>query len=354
MGPMRGVLVAVLVAGLLVALFELASASRMSERRQMRLRSRTVNRDSALQTGDDFIGPGLSVPLAVAKSLKDRFKVGKLVLGTIQEQAKQISYFGKGCCTAAQVEQQLVKAQWKAWAPGASSPFWKRLLTAYEKFEATWGTVPVVQRIVLYEKGYNVSPGPILEREQIVASYAQGELTVYALAELNDPIVAKWSKYPQGRSGRTPAKLIQHTPEAATHFIFIHELTHAFLEKKDASDNSFGWQTYEKFRDGVGWNGNGVTLYDAGVKGIALPASDAAAKAAPTQYKEIYQPLWNDGRYIEQPFTQYALSGGCAEDFPESVAAFVLHPKELKLRSPRRFGIIEAAVKTSKKSNGKK
>jgi hypothetical protein len=49
---------------------------------------------------------------------------------------------------------------------------------------------------------------------------------------------------------------------------------------------------------------------------------------------------WNEGKWIEQPISQYSTTDP-GEDFAEAVMAFLKFPQLLKDRSPRRFRFLE-------------
>ena len=63
------------------------------------------------------------------------------------------------------------------------------------------------------------------------------------------------------------------------------------------------------------------------------------------QYK-ITAADWNDPKWVEQPVSEYSITGGASEDFAEAIMVFVENPALLLARSPARHAFILARMAT--------
>jgi hypothetical protein len=361
---MQSVVIVTVVAIILVAMATTAE-SRLDRKRFERS---SMSRVMAGEEGD-FLDSSLTgvVPAATVTALRDTFRVGSIKVSTLASQAAELAYFSGGQITRPEAESALQARGWTAWAPSAKSPFWARLVSAFQHWKTTFGAAPVIREIVLYKQGYDIgkTDGNVwVEPQQLVASYSGGSLAIYSMCELVKPARGvdrvDWNValFPVGRSGPFPQKreaVIQyHTYSDAAIFILTHELAHAFMEKPSADTTSLGWETFLKFRTAVGWTDNGNTLYDCGAISKKEGCGDTSVDSRDTSpMREIYKPKWNSGENIEQPYSRYAVSNAM-EDFAESATAFMLKPRILTARAPIRDAILAAAAKQSRLDNGLK
>jgi hypothetical protein len=139
------------------------------------------------------------------------------------------------------------------------------------------------------------------------------------------------------RSSAAPAARRLPDRSAGITYNIIHELGHGVGEA--ASNN--GRQMFDRFNATVGWIGSPPVLYDIGQADVQTAIANSTA--LPSQHI-ISSSRWNDLSVIEQPMSQYAVSGGPGEDFAESIAAYVQNPTVLEQRSPRRHQFIRSNI----------
>ena len=178
------------------------------------------------------------------------------------------------------------------------------------------------------------------------ASFGHGQLTIYGA-------ITKSASLPEGRSGvpfaGQQATLVPVASERqATERNIAHELGHGVAEMAVGSGKTGPDPgMLDDFRREVGWTSFRPAtatsptvperLFDAGVSEVR--AALQAGTEPPAQYL-ITKWNWNEGRWIEQPISQYSTTNP-GEDFAEAVMAFLKVPQTLKQRSPRRYRFIE-------------
>lgn len=236
---------------------------------------------------------------------------------------------------------------WKAWDPGANAPIYDEILGAFEDFGREVGGVPNIKGIVfydvryLYDKDDNVIADPnagaeIMRKKGIINVYraslfetpaAEGTSTIHSAGI---PTPTRRSK--AGRKGLAP---VVFPPRAESQRRTIaHELGHG-VERASGS--------LAEFEKAVGWvdvDGD-KRLYDIQAKGVKR----AIAKAAePPASARITKADWSSGKHLEQPFSEYAVSDP-AEDYAESISAWIYSRSVLEVRSPARFKFFNDAEK---------
>jgi hypothetical protein len=113
----------------------------------------------------------------------------------------------------------------------------------------------------------------------------------------------------------------------------LHELGHGLvaLDPQIAVD----------YATAVGWSviGSVAALYD---KGVPAVRQALAAGTAPDDKDRITAVSWNSPQWVEQPMSEYSVSGGPREDFAESVMAYVENKELVKARSSLRYEFLES------------
>lgn len=113
--------------------------------------------------------------------------------------------------------------------------------------------------------------------------------------------------------------------------LLTHELGHGLA----AAAHSIEPSLFDDYKREVGWTGTQPPrLFDIGQP--AVQSAISAGSPPPAQF-EITLDNWNSPQWIEQPVSDYMVTGGPGEDFAEAVMTFVRDPNLLLSRSPHRF-----------------
>ncbi len=265
-----------------------------------------------------------------------RYGVATVRTGTQAEQEEAITPYGG---TTAPIHIP----NWQPWEPQGMD--FQNILDAFDDVAGAFGGIPPVREIVFYAMSYRANnAGVVTTRPGDGASYGAGQLTIYRAATTmnagipvgrsvasgqypNAPVISIGSA---GSSPGAPVPLPDHAENVRR--VIVHELGHGLAEAGNAAQatanpSGSGHQMTDDFAREVGWNAAGQ-LMNLGPNG------------APTA-QEITPDHWNDPTWTEQPVSRYAVEGGLAEDFAESVMAYVRQPNVVLARSPRRFRFLD-------------
>ena len=145
------------------------------------------------QSGATVAKPAAVKDRASAEAaLKQRWKVGSVIEGSVADQAKRMKMFSMDYFNApsppGDVGAMLVAAGWKAWSPATGSPVWPWLIEAFENFDKVFGGVPEVRDIAFYETDYHYDsqnarllPGGV--GGLTGADFGGGHMAIYHAAE---------------------------------------------------------------------------------------------------------------------------------------------------------------------------
>jgi hypothetical protein len=231
---------------------------------------------------------------------------------------------------------------WQAWDPGASSPLYDEILGAVLDVGREIGGVPDIRQIVFYNVRYDYD-----DQLNVVAdTNAAAQITtrrvmyIYRAARFETEVVGRSSFRSSGvflASGRSTAgrKGASAPMGAATRAesqrrSVAHELGHGVEWASGA---------LREFEQAVGWVrvGGELRLYDIQARGV----KQAIARGAePPAAARITKRDWNSGAHLEQPMREYAVSDP-AEDFADSLMAWLYARDALKARSPARFNFFD-------------
>jgi hypothetical protein len=229
---------------------------------------------------------------------------------------------------------------WQAWDPGASAPLYDEILGAIEEFGREIGGLPDVGQIVFYDVRYvyDEEDNVVADTNAAAEFRSRGVMNVYRAALFPTPETASGSssfgrsgvflasgRSTTGRKGLT-APLDAPTRAQSQRRTVAHELGHGVEFRTGAR---------QEFEQAVGWVrvGRELRLYDIQASGVKA----AIAKGAePPAAARITQDDWNSGAHREQPMSRYAVTSS-AEDFADSIMAWLYARDTLKARSPARF-----------------
>lgn len=278
------------------------------------------------------------------RTLRERFAVVDIHTGTREEQATLVNV----------TPQEL--PNWASWDPGTTSTDYAHILRGFENFNATFGGVPNVRKVVFFKQRYVRTPQGAQAAPDVGASFGVGELTIHeAFAHRQALPLARSNAsgtYPPaegltfGEAGAVPgAPQLFPTREQNIERNIEHELGHGLAEAVMGSipERGLDPSMMRNYAWEVGWASNGLLgltrpgLYDIGVPAVA----DAfrGLVAPPVQY-QIAPDRWNSPEWIEQPISRYMVSEGVGEDFAEAVRTFVEAPELLRQRSPHRHDFL--------------
>jgi hypothetical protein len=283
-----------------------------------------------------------------AETLRTRYHAQTVRRGTYNDQAQEVAT-QRVTLPSGVTRGTIDRAAWKEWSPPSGWATYKAILDAIEAFARDFGGLPEIQEVVLYDAFYavNEKTGVVEAQPNTGASFGHGQLSIYSA-------VTKGSSLPAGRSGvpyagQQAALVAPASEREAVERNITHELGHGVAEMaigpgKTGPDPGM----IDDFRREVGWApyqpATATTpavperLFDGGVQ--AVRDALQAHTEPPGDYL-ITKYNWNEGRWIEQPISQYATTDA-GEDFAESLMAFLKLPDILKQRSPRRFKFIES------------
>ena len=238
-----------------------------------------------------------------------------------------------------QARRQL-PATWQAWDPGASAPLYDEILGAIEDFGREIGGMPDIGLIVFYDVRYVYdSQFNVIADTNAAAEFRSGGvMNVYRAALFPTPTTGPGSasfsragvSLPTGRStaGRKGVIAPTDSPTRAEsqRRVVAHELGHGV---------EFRTGALREFEQAVGWVrvGSELRLYDIQASGVKRAVE---RDREPPAAARITKDDWNSGTHREQPMSRYAVTSS-AEDFAESLMAWLYARAVLKDRSPARF-----------------
>ena len=242
---------------------------------------------------------------AFERVMHDRYGVGAVRAGTEADLIEEMR--------RSTPEGQAVPSSIKdfvAWNPGPDHALYADLEAGFADVARVFGGTPEVREIRFLEADYENNAGAAERKVEHGAFYTAGLLAVFKLFE-----IAAWS-LAEGVSteagGR--ANVASLSPSKNRRRIVIHELGHGIAERAMAADST----TFDAFRKAGGWVGDHIE-------------QDGAALT-----KENWNSPWS-----EQPMSKYSLANP-AEDFAETILAYVEMPDVLKGRSPARHAFVES------------
>jgi hypothetical protein len=282
-----------------------------------------------------------------ADRLRTRYHVRTVRRGTFREQSQEVAT-RRVDLPPGVTRGTLDPSAWKEWSPPSGWSTYKAILDAIQSFARDFGGLPSIQEVVLFDVHYDVNEttGLVEAQPGVGASFGSGQLTIYSA-------ITKSSALPAGRSGvpfagREAALVPAASERQAIGRNVAHELGHGVAEMavgpgRTGPDS----RMLDDFRREIGWDiyrpatatspAVPERLFDAGVPEVR--AALTAGTEPPAEYR-ITQWNWNEGRWIEQPISQYSTTNP-GDDFAESVMAFLKVPQTLRERSPRRYSFLE-------------
>jgi hypothetical protein len=218
---------------------------------------------------------------------------------------------------------------WQSWDPGSASEDYTSIIDGMEEMVSALGALPQVNQIIFFKNAYEPDPttGVGILQPNVGASFGAGEMVIYESFE-GSTMPAAGISTPQGTTFRSSSR------SSNISYTIIHELGHGVAEA--GSNNSR--QMFDHYRAEVGWIGSPPVLYDIGQPTVR--AAIANSTALPVQHI-ITADRWRDPSVSEQPMSRYAVEGGPAEDFAETVAAYVTNASALQQRSPKRYQFLQ-------------
>jgi Domain of unknown function (DUF4157) len=279
--------------------------------------------------------------------LRTKYHAQTVRRGTYKDQAEEVAT-ARVSLPSGVNRGTLDQSTWKEWSPPSGWATYKAILDSIEAFARDFGGLPEIREVLLYNVLYQVNEqtGLIEPASTTGASYGNGQLNIYAE-------VAHASSLPAGRSGvpyaGQQANLVPVSSERqAIERNITHELGHGVAEMavgpgKTGPDPGM----LDDFRREAGWapyraaTGTSPAVPERLVdSGVAAVRDALRTQAEPPADQHITKYNWNEGRWIEQPISEYATENP-SEDFAESIMAFLKLPEVLKKRSPARFKFIE-------------
>jgi Domain of unknown function (DUF4157) len=276
-----------------------------------------------------------------SRRMSSRYGTLEIRVGTEAEQTTDVA------SRVRQPASAIVLPQWQSWSPGVNSQVYDLLLQSLEEFQDSIGGDPVIREIVFFNTEYDISVNPAgvaipVASPDTAASFGAGTLTIYRALTIRNkafPITRSNAQgnYPPvvvgvGGAGQTPgAPLPLPSREESIRRLITHELGHGLAEAAMSVDRS----TFDDYRREAGWTAvQPPQLFDIGQQ--AVQSTLSAGTPPPSQF-EITVNNWNSPQWVEQPISDYMVSGGPGEDFAEAVLTFVREPNLLLSRSPHRF-----------------
>jgi hypothetical protein len=256
-------------------------------------------------------------------------------------------------------------ANWTAWSPPDPSPMFRSIVDAFEDFATGFGGTPKVSEILFFDMDYEVTGSGLQAAPNVPAAFQGGSLFVFRGFEKKNKLlpVARSDasgKYPSVTTGAPDPTKTGGAPlpdagrGGSQRRIIVHELGHGLVEDKHAQDSKAAQTKLEQdnpgkkglvapapptlideFAKAVGWFKG--TLYDIGDPAVEKAIQGGTQPSA----TPITTADWNSPKWKEQPMTDYSVSGGPSEDFPESLMAYHFAPDLLKARSPHRWKFFE-------------
>lgn len=288
--------------------------------------------------------PTASAPAAMTEAeferiMKQRYGTTAIRTGTEAEQTAEVASRIRPSPPA------ITLPGWQSWNPGANSQVYEWVLESLEDFQSSIGGVPAIHTIVFYNTEYELTTNPVgvqvpSANPDAGASFGAGQLTIYSAFTKRNKALPIARSNPQGNyppvvigvtgtTGQTPgAPLPLPAQEESSRRMLTHELGHGLAEAAHNVEPGL----FDEYKREVGWVA--TQLFDIGQP--AVQSAIANGSPPPAQF-EITVKNWNSPQWVEQPVSDYMVSGGPAEDFAEAVMTFVRDPNLLLSRSPHRF-----------------
>ncbi|MEP7372249.1 MAG: annexin, partial [Chitinophagaceae bacterium] len=244
---------------------------------------------------------------------------------------------------------------WVSWDPDQKPQIYQYIIDAYAEFNKAFNGFPPTTEIAFYKFSYEKTPaGNIIMRKDVAAMFGVSDLLVFSPVTEDNALPFARSVSPGNYTGAPAdtvkfhgdpdaAPLVKPTErESAMRFIF-HELGHGLQAAAMAPPGALPGETPDSNmgRDyGIEIGRPPLKeneLYDAGIESVY---STIQKGLVPADEFKISVKDWDDSKWIEQPISEYMVTGGLGEDFGEAVMTFVANPALLKSRSPRRYNFI--------------
>ncbi|MCC7244080.1 MAG: hypothetical protein IT269_00255 [Saprospiraceae bacterium] len=263
------------------------------------------------------------------QEVNTRFGITTVRNGTMQDQVLSVQRYSRGATLPTTIPG------WQSWDPGSQSPKYDAILAGIQDLANAFGGIPPVQSISFFHSAYDYSNGNYIQQPNTGADYSAGILNVYHQFDSISSFPVARSTTATTAGGRPGAPIPALNPHQSGRQTISHELGHGIAEAAHLANPN----VFQDFNLAAGWH-NGH-LYDAGNTQVQ---SDLSQGNTPGAQFEITAANWNNPRWIDQPMSRYAVSGGQSEDFAESIAAFAQVPSVLQARAPRRYAFIQSNI----------
>jgi hypothetical protein len=256
--------------------------------------------------------------------VRARYGVTDVHTGTQNEQEQRL--------TRHNMPAQTIQG-WQTWDPGIQSADYTSIVLGIEDMLRVFGAMPQLKTILFFHQAYDPSANGIATpAPDTGASFGAGEMTIFQ--NIHRSSILPVNRVTAPGSG-APVRFAYGDRSQYIRQNITHELGHGVAEAAMASQNN---QTFDQFKLAVGWVGtNPEVLFDIGQP--AVLAAIAANTTPPAQHM-IGPSRWNDDSVVEQPMSRYSVEGQAAEDFAESIMAYIHQNAALLQRSPRRHAFI--------------
>ena len=249
---------------------------------------------------------------------------------------------------------------WQSWDPGASSDVYQYIIDAFANFNTSFNGFPQVNEITFYKVYYEMVGGVPTPNSDVGADFGTYNLAIYEQTTTARKGVPMARSNAEGEYERAPILRISYGGDAnaapigypqqrdSVMRLISHELGHGLAVAAHMPNyNGHAGAAVDPsmmidYMAAVGWHTH-ADLYDIGVP--AVRAALATNTAPAMQYK-ITAADWNDPKWVEQPVSEYSITGGASEDFAEAIMVFVENPALLLARSPARHAFILARMAT--------
>ncbi len=246
---------------------------------------------------------------------------------------------------------------WQSWDPGQQSLIYQYIVDAFADFSHTFSGFPPVTELIFYNIYYEVGTGgTYVARSDVGAMFGNTDLSIFSSINSANKGLPFARSNTRGRYPGSPGIVLSYhgdphaapiglpsRQESAKRIIF-HELGHGL--QVAAMQPPGGVRTTQPpdpdmMRDYINEIGRypstGQDLYDIGVAQVR--SAIASGSTPPAQFK-ITAATWNDPNWVEQPISEYMVTGGATEDFAEAVMTFTANPALLRSRSSHRYNFL--------------
>lgn len=278
--------------------------------------------------------------------MRNDFGVFIIKTGTLADQRKEMGITKR---------PEVVLPNWTSWDPGAASETYQHIVDSFEQFNTTFSGFPTVNSITFYNMYYELSGNTATASSGVGASFGARDMNIYAATTSANKGLPMARSNATGTYQNKPIATLGYggDPNAApvglptrkqtAMRIILHELGHGLaVAAQSANYNgtnaAIDPNLMKDYQAAAGWANPGA-LYDIGVAAVA---TDLAAKKAPDAQYQITAANWNDPKWVEQPVSDYMVSGGPGEDFAEAVMTYIENKALLQARSPKRAAFLDA------------